>query len=92
MNVKDQQRDFGTYFGFPPCCIADFLTRDSAPRIPRKLSGTGYIPCPSCNEKPVEALVATIRQNRICSAPFPSGRYWCDPAGQALGRKYGLIN
>jgi hypothetical protein len=66
----------GTICGYPPCCIKDFINyrnyRLSSPHWkPRQLDGTGYIPCPSCNEKTREDLLEAIAVRRVSSVPFP---------------------
>ena len=73
--VKPHKKDnfyiFGKYFGFPDCCIESFYTLEHVGGPPRKLSGTGYIPCLKCNEKTEEELIAAIQENRECKTPFP---------------------
>jgi hypothetical protein len=64
----------GTICGYPPCCIRDFIEQ-----FPyryddwssRKLGSTGYVPCPSCNEKTSEDLLEAIASRRVSSVPFP---------------------
>lgn len=70
--------EMGEHFGYPSCCIAYFLgfmiahiKGEKPPRLPRKLHGTGYIPCPDCNSKSEEELLATIVENRKEPLPFP---------------------
>jgi len=71
--------ELGEYFGYPPCCIADFIEyvlvyqKGQAPiRGQRKLTGTGYVPCPKCNEKSVAELLSYIAANRQHPKPFPN--------------------
>lgn len=66
----------GTICGFPPCCIQDFIdeydTRSSgASWGNRKLFGTGYVPCPTCNIKSEAQLKEAIDSRRVSSVPFP---------------------
>lgn len=72
----------GRYFGYPDCCIEDFLYRVELikalrkqglkPKPPkRKLQGTGYVPCPKCNKLDAATLVRTINANRGHDKPFP---------------------
>lgn len=67
----------GIYYGYPRCCIDDFLVTVEdfqvrrIRRLPRKLTGTGYVPCPICNEKTEEELKDVINKNRVCPIPFP---------------------
>ena len=66
----------GTICGYPPCCIEDFI--DELPYRStcsdwhsRQFTGTGYVPCPSCNEKTREDLLEAIAVRRVSSVPFP---------------------
>lgn len=68
----------GREFGYPDCCISNFLKRlklsrevlRSQPK--KKLFGTGFVPCPFCNKtKTEEELEETIRINRLYHRPFP---------------------
>lgn len=71
MNKDDSFYVFGTFFGFPECCIKSFYTMEHIGGPGRKLTGTGYIPCLKCNEKTEEELIAVISENRVCKTPFP---------------------
>lgn len=70
--------DFGRYFGFPECCIESFSTLEHVGGPPRKLYGTGYIPCPECNKKTKRQLLATIKKTRLARKPFPEEESWKD--------------
>jgi hypothetical protein len=66
----------GTICGYPPCCIQDFIEQyelriSGAYWKQRQLTGTGYVPCPSCNEKTHEDLLKAIAARRVSSVPFP---------------------
>lgn len=64
----------GIRFGYPPCCIGDFVERVlTGQRIDekRKLHGSGYVPCPECNKKTDAELLAAIRDRRKFEKPFP---------------------
>jgi hypothetical protein len=66
----------GTICGYPVCCIEDFIEQwdlrvSGAGWEPRQLDGTGYVPCPSCNEKTREDLLKAIALRRVSSVPFP---------------------
>ena len=66
----------GTICGFPVCCIQDFLLEydscsSGASWEDRKLSGTGYVPCPTCNLKSEVQLKEAIDSRRVSSVPFP---------------------
>lgn len=64
---------FGKYYGFPQCCIAAFNDGlHLKDRVSRKLSGTGYIPCSSCNKKTESELLQAIRERRIAPEEFPN--------------------
>lgn len=61
----------GRYFGYPECCIKDFMSRDEAPEEKRQLCGSGYIPCPDCNNKETYQILIEINRNRVHYEPFP---------------------
>jgi hypothetical protein len=66
----------GTICGYPPCCIQDFIDEfawrtGGGQWDHRQLYGTGYVPCPSCNEKTREDLLEAIAARRVSSVPFP---------------------
>lgn len=70
--------ELGIYFGYPPCCIAEFLQfvvkyvqGKAGKRRRRKLCGTGYVPCKTCNKKSKKQLLAYIDKHRQCELPFP---------------------
>lgn len=72
---------YGIYFGYPRCCVDNFLRNVMIPfwyenknLYPdgRLLDGTGFIPCPECNkEHTEESLTALINSKRHCKDPFP---------------------
>lgn len=79
--MKNRFISTGRYFGYPDCCIAEFLQRvikhlngEKLKPLGRKLSGTGYIPCESCNKKTKAELIAVIAKNRKHSKPFPQDK------------------
>lgn len=56
----------GKMFGYPKCCIESFieLRHLKSGRI-RKLNGTGFIPCATCNElKTEEQMIEQINKDR----------------------------
>ena len=63
----------GYYYGFPFCCIEDFVDRTSKSffiyRI-RKFDGLGFVPCKECNKLPRSKLVSYINKNREHDVPF----------------------
>jgi hypothetical protein len=74
VNNVDISEIFGRYYGFPDCCIKEFIERDWSVGLPdRQLDGTGYIPCKKCNERySAEGLISRIKLKRICPIPFPN--------------------
>lgn len=65
----------GKAFGYPSCCIAAFSMMDHIKDAhPRKLNGTGFIPCASCNTtKSTEELIKEINAKRSPAyPPFPA--------------------
>lgn len=66
------ERNSGSLYGYPECCVAAFcddLTDMNKLMDPergaRKLTGTGYIPCSTCNTAySEEQLIERINQNR----------------------------
>lgn len=63
----------GLYFGYPNCCIIDFMSRGAYPDVDRKLKGTGFVPCAVCDLKSEEDILEDIYRNRVCPVPFPDG-------------------
>jgi hypothetical protein len=73
--------ELGRYFGYPDCCILNFLGRGMAlhmgymklasisGKLP--LEGTGYVPCPVCRQRSEDELKAEIGNRRQCPLPFP---------------------
>lgn len=66
---------FGTYYGYPKCCMEDFCTRgyDITPEQDKVHKHLGFVPCPKCSKKIVNGKT-TIRElikNRICDKEFP---------------------
>lgn len=69
---EDYTRKLGKYLGFPDCCVDEFTTEDFV-QGRRKLCGTGYVPCKTCNEgKTEQELVEVINHNRFCPDEFPN--------------------
>ena len=71
-------RRIGHYFGYPACCIADFVTRALRLRAPSYFQAlaagnTGFVPCPGCASAVVSGRfkLGELVRNRVCSAPFP---------------------
>lgn len=60
---------YGYVYGYPACCIKEFYhhvkNKSYLSRPVRKLDGTGYIPCKTCNFKYTEdQLIENINKNR----------------------------
>lgn len=66
--MNEQQRHWfkqGMLFGYPQCCVDSFITLDHIWDGPRKLNGTGFIPCAHCNAtKSTEELIQEINSKR----------------------------
>jgi hypothetical protein len=64
----------GRFFGYPECCIKDFIRIDNKNKGPRQFHGTGFVPCIKCNKLSASEIQATIERNRLCPEPFPNSR------------------
>lgn len=77
----------GGIFGFPPCCIKEFVSRDFNPYYwdwrqdpffrpsgnpPYWWDGTGFIPCKNCLGIPESEMLKRIAANRSAPHPFPN--------------------
>lgn len=67
--MTTQFKEFGLYYGYPVCCTESLLNDISTGyflnRPPRKLQGTGFVPCEDCNNKYTEEeLISKINENR----------------------------
>lgn len=69
--------DMGRHYGYPGCCIDDYLHRllryDAglpSDLSPRKLDGSGFVPCPVHDQYSQEALIGLIGDLRECSLAF----------------------
>lgn len=75
---QEQLIKLGTYFGYPPCCVQEFVTNFNREEIGTEKqiasNGTGFIPCSKhtllilSGEITVESLISP---DRVCTAPFP---------------------
>lgn len=74
-NSKEDSLDkwviLGRFFGYPECCINAFKNFEHIGGDSRKLDGTGYIPCATCNKKSTKFLIDVINKKRISRLPFP---------------------
>jgi hypothetical protein len=69
---KLQLITLGRFFGYPECCIKEFVETFGLPKLKRKLNGTGYIPCFNCNKKSESILIYNIQQKRSEPKGFPN--------------------
>lgn len=61
----------GKYYGFPECCVNEFVSGASMEQT-RKFEGTGYIPCKQCNDNvEKDELISYINENRLHPTCFP---------------------
>jgi hypothetical protein len=67
-------QELGTLYGYPQCCINEFLI-EAGNQHGRKLKGTGYVPCRGCNKKDKKELLEVIRINRKFPLPFPEDSF-----------------
>ena len=69
------KRKVGEYFGYPPCCIDEFMrTRGSHNKERSKASkNTGFIPCSAHTEQILagEIRLKDLITNRTCNTRFP---------------------
>lgn len=79
--------DLGQLFGYPNCCIQNFIERGVFIRcdspVPKSLEGqsleidgvpTGYIMCEDCMKLPVDVVISGINAHRHKNLkPFPDG-------------------
>lgn len=68
----------GTYYGYPKCCINDFVLRthnEQETDTIQELAGryTGYVPCVNCSEKIVsnKLSIEKLIKDRKCNTKFP---------------------
>jgi hypothetical protein len=67
---KEHFKKMGRMFGYPECCINDFLIVE-LPRRQSEFTGTGYVPCEVCSKKSRQELLDVIAINRKFPKPFP---------------------
>lgn len=68
----------GKVFGYPDCCVDAFVVRHAMHEAgeeidpgPFKLDGTGFVPCPACNQKSEAELISIIQARRKYHEAFP---------------------
>lgn len=62
----------GLWFGYPKCCITQFIG-DDIPGRNRDVSYGGFIPCDGCAQRirDKEITIEDLIQNRVEPKPFP---------------------
>ncbi|WP_276978383.1 hypothetical protein [Flavobacterium filum] len=71
-----QYAEQGLYYGYPICCIIDFIRREYELTHEQQHfadTGNGFIPCPDCSIKLLrnELTIESLLSNRLCKQPFP---------------------
>lgn len=70
----------GAKYGYPICCVANFVevgrefpTRqhDFEASHPH-LRAQGFVPCPACQQRPVNDIIKEINRERTHPEPFPA--------------------
>jgi hypothetical protein len=90
--------ELGKHFGYPKCCIADFIKNipkrlDKVKIEKRAFHGTGFVPCPDCNKVVQQAgpeayIEIIINRNRKCPDRFPQHANKVDEVSRAIMNKY----
>jgi len=84
----------GRHYGYPPCCVAAFLSRSASyanglyVREIDHMTGTGFVPCPYHEHVTAEELVTEIEGARVCAVPFAESVAEARAAGD--DRRWGL--
>lgn len=60
----------GVVLGYGDCCIREFITTLGEFKPPRRLSGTGFIPCIGCAKKSEPTLIREINSRRTYPERF----------------------
>ena len=68
----------GIYFGFPECCIQQFLNFDPYSNFGHYFDGTGFVPCDRCKKQNHNFILKNINHYRFCSKTFPEGNLSLD--------------
>ena len=88
-NFPERIRALGEVLGYPKCCIESmaqhyednpnskgYAVYMEATYGKSKLSGTGFVPCPSCYHKDAEEMIVNINKNRHNElSPFPYSKF-----------------
>lgn len=82
---ESRLRKFGTYFGYPQCCIDDFVKHFGSDKsqLVKDHEGapwlfTGYIPCEphrKAIKTPLDLTQVLSQQPRECPTEYPRGTY-----------------
>jgi hypothetical protein len=77
MEIAEQYVKTGLFYGYPTCCIDDFVKRMFAKEQPtaeqeRAGAYTGFLPCPTHAKQVLEKKVALkdLIRYRKCETPF----------------------
>ena len=77
----DSQKKLGKYYGYPQCCIDQFVKETEKGIMSGKLRNipsnyTGFIPCDNHIEQIIRGVVKIedLIQNRECNNKFSKGR------------------
>ena len=77
MTATEQYLKTGLFYGYPTCCIDDFINRTLAkepPFVEQERAGaySGFLPCPTHAKQVLEKKVALkdLIQLRKCETPF----------------------
>lgn len=75
-------RFYGNYFGYPKCCINQFVKMVLAEKTPTRLQrkvceSTGYVPCSYCSWRILtkQVVLDELVQNRRCKIPFRKHKF-----------------
>lgn len=71
-----QYAEQGLYYGYPICCIIDFINREYTLTPEQQYfanTGNGFIPCLNCSIKLLKnkVTIESLLSNRLCKQPFP---------------------
>lgn len=71
LDFDNQWEALGRMYGYPECCIHDFIKLGHEELgYYRNFTGTGYVPCQVCDDKPMNEVVKVICENRFVDHPF----------------------
>lgn len=72
-DLKKVWRNNGMYFGYPICCISEFLECNEFSEDQLKVRKYGFVPCISCTKRILNGLttIEDLIQNRVCKTNYP---------------------